>query len=145
MRKVIRGHLYDTEKAKLLGSYESPLGPGNFGYYKEFLYRTKAGYYFIYGSGNAASPYRERVEQNTWGSGEAIVPVSLDSAKAWAEQKISAEEYEEIFGRFEQGTTGVSFYIPDGLLEKIDKARGEMGLSRTEFFLKAAREFLKQK
>lgn len=48
------------------------------------------------------SPYAEYVNENCWGSGEDIIPLSEEKAKEWAEKHLEVDEYEEIFGEVEE-------------------------------------------
>ncbi len=66
-------HVYDTEKAEVLGSraYSYYGDPGG---YEETLYKTKGGLYFLCGRGGEQSPYEK---------GEDIRPISEKYAKMW--------------------------------------------------------------
>ncbi len=63
MQRTICKRLYDTETATLIkahseGDFGDPAG------YEERLYRTPEGYYFLYGNGGEASPYKaETIKQ----------------------------------------------------------------------------------
>ena len=98
MRKVIDGHRYDTDTARLVGSWESGEDTGDLHYVSETLYRTKAGLYFVHGEGGARTQYAEQVEQNAWQGGEKIVALSLEAARKWAEEKLDADDYESEWG-----------------------------------------------
>ena len=68
-------HVYDTEKAEVLGSrafgyYGDPAG------YEETLYKTKGGLFFFCGLGGEESPY---------GADADIRPVSEEEANVWLE------------------------------------------------------------
>ena len=74
MQKMIRGRLYDTETAELVGKtasgcYGDPTG------YEERLYRTPDGYFFLYGIGVEQSPFPT----------EKLVCCSRARAKSWLE------------------------------------------------------------
>lgn len=97
MKKIIKNKVYDTDTAKLLAEYDSG-NRGDFHWYCEELYQKKTGEFFIYGEGNAASPYSQKVDTNTWSGSCAIVPMSYDEAREWAEKKLDADEYISIFG-----------------------------------------------
>ena len=56
----------------------------------------------MYGSGNAASKYREIVGNRMYGRGEKIVPISDEDAKTWVEQYCSVDTYIELFGEVEE-------------------------------------------
>lgn len=101
MKKIIEGRVYNTETAKLLGEF-SYSNSRDFNYFTEELYRTKSGAYFLYGEGGPASRYSKQVEQNSWTGGCDIRSMSPQGARAWAEEHLDADEYEEIFGEPEE-------------------------------------------
>lgn len=104
MKKVIEGSLYNTETARELGSIE-PAGynHNDFTYFKETLYLTKSGKYFLHGQGGGNSRYGEWVG-NTGGWGEEIRPYTPEEAREWAEENLTADEYEEAFGEPEEAS-----------------------------------------
>ena len=85
MKVVIKGKVYDTEKAEELHS-DSYSNPRDFDYWQETLYVTPKGAYFIHGEGGARSKYRRQVEQNSWSGGAAITPLSKEEAIRWLEE-----------------------------------------------------------
>ena len=96
--KIIRnGKKYDTETAKKIITWSH-------GYYRDFkyiaetLYRKKTGEYFLHGEGGPMTVYAEAIGDNTWSGGEQIIPLNEKEAKRWAEEKISVDAYERIFG-----------------------------------------------
>lgn len=96
MKKIIRGRLYDTETATLIGEKTSGLPRNDLDYWEEELYRKRTGEYFVFGWGNARSKYG--VWKNNHGmSGEKILPLSYEEAAAWAEEVLSPEEYSGLF------------------------------------------------
>ena len=102
MKKIINGKMYNTETASRVGDWYSPLSMRDFGYYEEMLYKKKTGEFFLYGSGNAGSKYSESCGINARSGGERITPLTVDEAKAWAENHLDADEYIEIFGEVEE-------------------------------------------
>lgn len=104
MKKVISGALYDTETAKLLGE-DSYSTPRDFAHWRETLYRTKSGKYFLHGEGGAMTKYAVSVGQNEWSGGEKIIPLDLDSAQKWAEEHLDGDECIKAFGEPEERTT----------------------------------------
>ncbi len=84
MKKVIQGLIYDTDKAEEIASYRK-YSPTDFNHVEESLYKTKNGRYFLAGEGGARSKYAEQVDQNTWGGGWGIIPVTAGEALAWCE------------------------------------------------------------
>lgn len=124
MKKYIDGKKYDTATAKEVGSV-SHGSRRDYGWYQETLYRKKTGEYFLHGEGHAASPYKERNEaMNMWGPGSAIRPMTFDEARAWAEENLSGDEYEEIFGEIADDDT-------ECLISAIVKASSRERLRRT--------------
>ena len=126
--------MYDTETAKFLGSCEYGR-PGDFNhYYREELYRTKSGKYFVYGEGGARTRYAGR-SGDLWTDGEMIDPVTEDVAKLWAEKELTGDEYEAAFGdvvEVEEDTTQISATIKTELKEKFDAKKKERGMTTVE-------------
>lgn len=104
MKKVINGALYDTETAKPLGK-DSYSSPRDFHHWKETLYRTKSGKYFLHGVGGPMTKYAVSVGLNEWSGGEKIIPLDLESAQKWAEEHLDGDEYIHAFGEPEERTT----------------------------------------
>ena len=132
MKKVINGALYNTDTAKKLGSIESTvLNKSDFCYFKETLYRTKSGKYFLHGVGNKNSKYGEWIE-NTGYWGEQILPLTPEEARKWAEENLEADEYAQIFGEPEEASgtkTPLNISVSAELKAKLIKMREETGKS----------------
>lgn len=79
MRKVIKGRVYDTEKAELVYYFENDIA-NNLFYVREELYRKRNGEYFLYAEGGAGTKYAEYVGNNHWKPGTVILPLSYDDA-----------------------------------------------------------------
>jgi hypothetical protein len=105
MKKIINGRLYNTSTAKRLAICENGLNTNDSGYCGEDLYLTKSGAYFLHGEGGGSSRYGEW-HGNTGGWGEQIVPLTLAEAMEWAENRLSGEEYSNIFGEPEEAGDG---------------------------------------
>lgn len=101
MKRIINGKLYDTDTAKLLGSYHNDFGPSDFEYFYEELYQKKNGEYYLYGEGGPKSDYAEFQGNVSIGS-KRIIPISEDRAKEWAERNLEADDYVNIFGVVEE-------------------------------------------
>lgn len=98
MKKTINGKLYNTETARLVGTWEirgKEDDPRNI---KERLYQKKTGEYFLYGEGGAKSRYRRSSGDNCWTYGYQIIPLTYESAERWAKEHLDSEESEAIFG-----------------------------------------------
>lgn len=84
MRKVIKGKLYDTGKAREVGYWSN--GWGGSDYRSRTLYRKRTGEYFL-------------LEQfGEYESRESIVPLAYDEARTWGEQHLETDDYEAEFG-----------------------------------------------
>lgn len=100
MRKVINGKLYNVDTAESIG-YRTHGAPSDTRYVEECLYRTKKGAFFIWGTGGPFSAYGQPV-QDMWASGEDIVALTEDEARAWLEQYEDANAYVRAFGEPEE-------------------------------------------
>lgn len=111
MIKVINGSKFNTSTAKFLGGHGYS-HPGDFSYYDESLYRTKAGKYFLHGEGGPMSKYARSTGQNNWSGGSAILPMSRESAMEWSEENLTGEEDEAIFGVINEEEERTSLNLP---------------------------------
>ena len=107
MKKIINGKVYDTDTAKKVASWYSSYARNDFHYYEEELYQKKTGEFFLYGEGNAASPYSKSCGQNEWCGSEKIIPLSFKEAQEWAEKHLDGDEYCDIFGEPDEGSEDV--------------------------------------
>lgn len=130
MRKIINGKLYDTDKAKRLG-YDG--GGDGFSSWCEELYQKRTGEFFLYGEGGPASKYAVSAGQNCWSGGEKIIPLTAASAREWAEEHLSADDYAEIFGMPSEDAEPVALniQIDAGLMARIREKAVEDGASLT--------------
>ena len=133
MKKIINGKSYDTEKAAEVGCWSNNRSARDFGHCTETLYRKRTGEYFLYGEGGPMSKYRRAVDQNSWRGGEDITPLTVEEARRWAEENLSADEYEKEFGEVSEddSRTVLSITMNAGLAEKLrrEAAKAEMTLS----------------
>lgn len=98
MKKRINGKEYDTEAAQPLAIYINNQPVGSLFRFSEVLYIKPDGEYFLYGRGEAMTQYAKRYKNRSNTSGEAIVPVTMDQAKAWTKRWCARVVYQEIFG-----------------------------------------------
>ena len=133
MKRIINGKKYDTSTAKLLGEWGNGLGSRDFNNVTEKLYRTKAGRYFIHGWGGAMTKYSQSCGNNSWSGGENIEPLSREAAMEWAEENLSGDEYEEIFGTVPDGDDmePLNVLIPPSIKEKLKQKSENTGQSIT--------------
>ncbi len=132
MKKIINGKRYDTDTAKLIGE-DSYSNPGDLNYWHEELYQKKTGEYFLYGEGGAMSSYSRQTGQNEWSGGEEIKPLTLKEAQAWGEKRLSGNEYEETFGKVEEGKSQIATWIPNEIKKMADELR-ERGYTLADIF-----------
>ena len=108
MKKIINNKVYDTDKATLLGTDG---GGDGFSRWHEELYQKRTGEFFLYGEGGPMTRYAVSRGQNSWGSGERIIPMSMESARKWAEDHLDADAYEEIFGLPDEDAEPVAIHM----------------------------------
>ena len=135
MKKIINGKSYDTTTAKAIGSeWESTVYVTDFDYFCEQLYRKKTGEYFLHGQGNAASKYSKSEGNNSWTGGSAIIPLTYDAAREWAEKHLNADEYESEFGVVDESdeVCNVSVRIPAHLKAALDRECAKTGRTQAE-------------
>lgn len=127
MKKVINGKLYNTETAKLLGE-DSYSHPGDLAHWSEELYQKRTGEYFLYGR------YAQTTGQNEWSSVEQIHPLTVENARQWTEQHLSADEYEAIFGEIteDDNKKNATFSISRDAIELLARMASETGKTRSE-------------
>lgn len=103
MKKIIDGKTYNTETAiRLSGNGTSGLSMSDFRYFKEGLYRTNKGTYFIAGEGHALTKYAKS-SGNCSGWGEKLYLITESDARRFIEDHGTHEEYIKAFGEPEEG------------------------------------------
>lgn len=134
MKKIINGKRYDTDTAKEVGYAEAKCLPSDLDWWQETLYRKNTGEFFLYGEGNARTRYAKESGVNNWRAGCRIMPLSVDEAKEWAENQLTADEYEKIFGEIAESTERktVSFSLSETVIEQIARLAAEKQISKSE-------------
>ena len=133
MKKIINNRLYDTDTAKELGS-DSYLYPRDFAHWEETLYIKRTGEYFLHGVGGPSSKYAVTIGQNSWSGGEKIIPLTMDAARQWAEDHLSADDYAAVFGLPDEGDdskTRLNIQLPARLLAEVRDLAAASGESLT--------------
>lgn len=143
MKKIINGKVYDTDTARDMGG-DSYSYPGDFAYWSETLYQKRTGEFFMHGEGGPMSRYAETVGQNEWSGGEKIIPLSPAKAREWAEEHLSADEYEAAFGLPDEDAEDVVLYvkIPAATMAKLKTQAAERGASVTEIVNEVLRQHI---
>ena len=107
MRKVIKGRTYNTETSKQIGSWDNGIHGSDFRSCDESLYKNTKGAYFLAGEGGPLSKYAVTYGNETSGSKE-LVPMTTEEAQEWAEEKLTADEYEAEFGVQEEASSDLT-------------------------------------
>ena len=130
MKKIISGKVYDTNTAENLGERCRNIDDICM-IVEEVLYRKRTGEYFLHGSGGSGTKYAVSERNNFWRWGETIIPLSVSAAKEWAEDNLSAEKYEEIFGAIEEDGTkqSVTLSLSASNYELAKREAAERGIS----------------
>lgn len=131
MKKIINGKVYDTDTAKLIGSWDNGIY-GDLDSVSEDLYRKRTGEFFIFGKGGPRTKYATQTGSNNWWSGGSmIIPLTWDAAREWAEEHFDSDIYEEIFGQVveDDSRTVVTISLSVGALEKAKRAAAQSGIS----------------
>ena len=133
MKKIINGRLYNTETAKFLGE-DNYSNARDFAHWSEELYQKRTGEFFLYGQGGPMSRYAQTTGQNEWSGGEQIQPLTVENARQWAEQHLSADEYESIFGEIteDDNKKNATFSISRDAIELLARMAAEAGKTRSE-------------
>lgn len=143
MKKIINGKLYDTSTAKLIGGDSYNGSHSDFDYWEETLYKKRTGEYFLHGEGGPRSRYSECLGDNSWGWGEAIIPLSFAKAREWAEEHMSADDYAGAFGMPDEGTDVLHVELPAPLMARIKNNAAERRQSLKEYLTEVLSEYLK--
>ena len=131
MKKIIKGKVYDTDTAKQVGScWWNDAPTGDFASVNETLFVKKTGEYFLDGEGGPMTKYAVRDGSN-WSSGQELIPLAIEEAREWAEEKLTADEYESEFGAIVEDDSKkvVSMYLALSTVERLKRMAAERGTS----------------
>lgn len=144
MKKILNNRLYDTDTARCLGSDSYSGSRSDFHWWHEELYQKRTGEYFLYGEGGPMSRYARTVGQNEWSAGEKIMPLTPARALDWAEEHLSADEYEAAFGlpSEDDSDVRVEILVPAVLNAQLRGLAAERGCSLTDLVLSLIRKGL---
>lgn len=134
MKKYINNRSYDTDTARACGSCEHG-ELTTFRWYRETLYQKKTGEFFLYGEGNAASPYARLCPDNSRTHGERITPMTFTDARMWAEENLENEEYDAIFGEIaeDDSRTTLTLSVASSTVERARRAAAAKGVSMSDY------------
>lgn len=133
MKRIISGKLYNTDTARRVGSWDNGRYGKDFNRLSESLYLKKTGEFFLHGEGGPLTQYAEWHGDNERSGGERIIPLSIDAAKEWAEERLHADEYEAIFSQVEEGPESLYLSnVPPDVVAAIRSEAKELGITMTE-------------
>ena len=114
MNKIINGKRYDTEKAKEVGTWEASTDPGALNYCCETLYRKRTGEFFLHGEGGPRTMYADFRADGSIAWGEQLRPMAYEVAAQWAEEHLTADQYEAVFGPVDEeaGNQPITLSLP---------------------------------
>lgn len=135
MKKIINGKVYDTDTARSVGMCENGRSVNDFEWCAEFLYQKRTGEFFLNGIGNCNSKYAESTGNNSWTSGWKIIPLTYEAAREWAEEHLTADDYEAIFGAVVEDDTRklVTLSMSVTAIEKAKRATLQAGMSLSAY------------
>lgn len=126
MRKIIGGHVYDTDTAHKIGEWDN----GDYGsiyYVGQALYCTKAGRYFLHCEGGAGTQYAQNDGIDVYAAGESIEPATPAEAKKWAEARLSSSDYEAEWGTPDKGIRAMTIWVQKATYQAIRRKSIETG------------------
>ena len=129
MKKIINGKLYNTDTARSIGSDFYGAYRRDLNFWNEELFQKKTGEYFLHGEGGPMTKYGQEVGQNEWSGGEKIIPMSYNSAKKWAEEHLTEEEYGSAFGAVPEDAEDqvLSVSLPGQTAQKLRQMAAQNG------------------
>lgn len=147
MKKIIDGKLYDTETALKIACYCSEDSPASPTYLRETLYRKKTGEFFLHGKGGSESKYAKLKGGKQWCGAEAIIPLTYESAQSWAEEKLDAIKYEELFGQIAESDAKkiVTLYLRENILAQAKRVAQKKNMPISAFVEMVMNDFLNEK
>ena len=86
MKDIIDGKRYDTDTAEEIATGSSSgAHPGDFEYYRETLYKTDNGAWFLAGKGGPKTKYASPVPGGGLSGGSGIHPLTSGETMSWME------------------------------------------------------------
>lgn len=131
MKKIINGKLYNTDTARQVGTWSNSSDCSDLSWVEESLYQKKTGEFFLHGQGGPNTRYAQQLEASQWTSGETISLVSYDSARQWAEDHLTADQYQAVFGEVaeDDSRTTLLLSLPASTVKKIKQEAAQAGMT----------------
>jgi len=135
MKKIINNRVYDTATAQKVGFWQNMADIRNFNQFEETLYRKKTGEFFLYGEGGPMTKYARTIGANEWSGGERIMPLTYQQAQEWAEEHLSGDKYEAIFGEVaeDESRVQVCYSLSAAAAETVKRRAAELGISASAY------------
>lgn len=136
MKRVIKGKVYDTDKAQLIAEahHDNIKGAGGKSL-KQWFYRKKTGEFFVQVEGAAIE--LQNIFQNGYKPNAGIYPLTYEQAQRWAEKELTAEQLETIFGDPEDDETKVAVNLSMTAKESeiIKRSAAQAGMSVSSYIV----------
>lgn len=143
MKKIIEGAMYNTESARLIGSWNNDFHGNDFRFSFQYLYQTRSGKYFVYGGGGPLSTYAVQRGNQTAGS-EQILPLTAEEAREWGEKLLNPETYIKEFGEPEEAAGDkkrkITVTIEEDIYTALQRQKAKSGNTIGEIIEDAIRE-----
>lgn len=146
MNKVIRGKRYNTESAKLVGTWEANEPENSDFWEKEELYQKRSGEFFLIGQGGAQTQYARFSMGGESKPGVELRPIEPEEASDWAEEHLTADEYEALFGPVaEDGSRGrITLTLLNSTIETVRREAQRRKMNFNEYLEKLIAQQMKE-
>lgn len=146
MNKVIRGKRYNTETAKLVGTWEANEPENSDFWEKEELYQKRSGEFFLIGQGGAQTQYARFSMGGESKPGIELRPIEPEEASDWAEEHLTADEYEALFGPVaEDGSRGrITLTLLNSTIETVRREAQRRKMNFNEYLEKLIAQQMKE-
>lgn len=146
MNKVIRGKRYNTETAKLVGTCEANEPENSDFWEKEELYQKRSGEFFLIGQGGAQTQYARFSMGGESKPGIELRPIEPEEASDWAEEHLTADEYEALFGPVaEDGSRGrITLTLLNSTIDTVRREAQRRKMNFNEYLEKLIAQQMKE-
>lgn len=146
MNKVIRGKRYNTETAKLVGTWEANEPENSDFWEKEELYQKRSGEFFLIGQGGAQTQYARFSMRGESKPGIELRPIEPEEASDWAEEHLTADEYEALFGPVaEDGSRGrITLTLLNSTIDTVRREAQRRKMNFNEYLEKLIAQQMKE-